>query len=820
MEKDALHYRLPMDYDEAIERFSLKATVWRSAEKPQLTGGLSNELKFDAESNNYTASFVRRNYAANKPLEFSLPVPANIPRTLMQSASGSYYFVALYAPKTDTPPKKWGNRLGIIWDVSMSGLQRNIKKELELLDIIIKEKINLSVTVYLLNNKFTNAGTFQITQGNWENLRNTLETAVYDGGTDYSTVRIPNSDFDELILFSDGLSTLSDASIAGLNRQLHCVVSSPRADYSALRLLASQNGGKFINLNALSPAGLYRELTTETLYFLGVEKPASVREVYPSIPVPVDGNFSVAGILDASSANITLLFGYGGKVQTKTAVKLQSNSADRQGFVHRIWAQKKINELDMQYDKNRDELTQLGQQFGIVTRNTSLIVLETLQDYLTYDITPPEDMREEYMLRRKNIESTRLRTQQNLLNNAIIIADDLKEWWNTDFKPVKPKYPEPDKKLEIAVVEEEAEEITVGDVQMSQNKEATVDFSEESMDEVTVVAFGTRRDAANVASEQKRIAPTQRHANEPVIKIVPVRQDNDYAGLFTGISSDDYRKYLEIRSEYINTPTFFFNVADLFFKNGDREKAIRILTSIADMELENASLFRLLGYRLKEYGEYDSEEYVCKKVIQWRPMEPQSYRDYALALADGGKYQEAVNSLYSVLTQSYSGNIINSNAGMEEVVITELNNLISGSNADYSFIDSHLVYNMPVDIRVVINWNMNNTDIDLHVKDPGQETCYYSNRRTKIGGRISADMTSGYGPEQFMLKKAVKGVYEVFVNYFGDSQVKAEGPSTVMIEIFTDYADKTRKRQVVCVQLSGNEKANNQGLLKIAEFRF
>jgi uncharacterized protein YfaP (DUF2135 family) len=126
---------------------------------------------------------------------------------------------------------------------------------------------------------------------------------------------------------------------------------------------------------------------------------------------------------------------------------------------------------------------------------------------------------------------------------------------------------------------------------------------------------------------------------------------------------------------------------------------------------------------------------------------------------------------------------------------------------------------MPVDIRVVINWNMNNTDIDLHVKDPKNEECFFSHNQTRIGGRISNDNTQGYGPEQFLLKKAIKGKYQVFVNYYGDSQVKPEGPSTIMAEIFTKYADNSEQRQVVCLQLSKAQKANNDKM-EIAEFEF
>ena len=37
-----------------------------------------------------------------------------------------------------------------------------------------------------------------------------------------------------------------------------------------------------------------------------------------------------------------------------------------------------------------------GKEFGIVTPNTSLIVLESLSDYLQYGIVPPTEMQDEY----------------------------------------------------------------------------------------------------------------------------------------------------------------------------------------------------------------------------------------------------------------------------------------------------------------------------------------------------------------------------------------------------------------------------------------
>jgi len=121
-------------------------------------------------------------------------------------------------------------------------------------------------------------------------------------------------------------------------------------------------------------------------------------------------------------------------------------------------------------------------------------------------------------------------------------------------------------------------------------------------------------------------------------------------------------------------------------------------------------------------------------------------------------------------------------------VVMEINNLISkNSKLNTSKIDKQLIMNVPVDVRVVI-----------------------------------ADNTGGYGPEQFILKKAIKGKYRIYVNYYGDRQFTDAGPSTVMAEIFTKYSDKTEQRKIVSLQMSNAKKVErgNKAKVQVAEFEF
>jgi uncharacterized protein YfaP (DUF2135 family) len=123
--------------------------------------------------------------------------------------------------------------------------------------------------------------------------------------------------------------------------------------------------------------------------------------------------------------------------------------------------------------------------------------------------------------------------------------------------------------------------------------------------------------------------------------------------------------------------------------------------------------------------------------------------------------------------------------------------------------------NAPVDIRVVLNWNINDSNIDLHVLDPNNEECSFRNTRTNIGGRISKDNTSGYGPEQFMLKKAMNGKYKVYANYHSAREFAQDGPATIMVEIYA----KNAQRRVVTLQLPKPDKTS-AGKAQVAEFEF
>ena len=828
-------YRLPMDFKHAIDKFGLTLNIWQDT-KPVVEAG-TNEITFDKHDNAYISKFNRTNYKPGKLLSFSIPT-ASTPEIIMQPASGNYYFTAnCFIKNKQKRKKEWSNTIGLIWDASLSLQSKDMEKELMLLDAIISDKQNLTIKLGLLNNTFTNGGHFDIKNGDWSNLRKALLNVIYDGGTNYSAIDLNKISSDEYILFSDGISTLSEAGFKNKNsKPIHCIISSAAADYSNLKSIALNSKAKFINLNAMDFLTAKNEMLHESYKFLGIQNNNVVSHVYPSIPTDVNEHFSIAGITSISGTPITLQFGYGNTVTEQETITLDANRFNNNEInVHKLWAQKKIAELDLNYAKNKDEIIELAQQFGIVTRNTSLIVLELMSDYIQYGITPPQELMAEYnkYLEQQNMRQEQQRLQiiaqqSNLLQQAKNDMSALKTWWNTDFKLPEPKYPKPDGN---EASNNKTDEIAPPPPPPAKSEESAVlnmimDESEESLSESVVISYGTAKKQALTGSvssiqaekmkDQKTYTPQQAK-----LTMIDIKNDAEYMKRLTGNTTSDYKIYIEERQNYGGTPSFYFNMAGWFMKHNDREKAMRILTSIAEIGLENIGAYKMLAFRLKEYNEHEMLLFVSKKLIEWRPFEQQSYRDYALALKEAGQHQQALDSLYSSMLHPVHNTQQNAGLGMNMILLNDINNLISLHNRklNTTAIDTALIYSMPVDVRVVVNWNMPQTHIDMQITDPRGEMVTYNHNRSQIGGRLDAHEIMDYGPEQFLLKKGIKGKYTIQVDYWGDSNVsQTSEPATIMTEIYISYSSGKEERKIVCFNLSNANIDKAQKKVTIAEF--
>ena len=229
-----------------------------------------------------------------------------------------------------------------------------------------------------------------------------------------------------------------------------------------------------------------------------------------------------------------------------------------------------------------------------------------------------------------------------------------------------------------------------------------------------------------------------------------------------------------------------------------------MLSNLAEIQFEEKSLLRILGYRLQQAKMFDQAILLFKQIRILAPNEPQSWRDLGLAYAANGQRQEAVDALWTTASRKWDSRF----ADIDLIALAELNTIVANNpTLDVSKINPRLLRNLQVDLRVIIAWDADNTDIDLWVTDPNGEHAYYGNQKTYQGGRMSRDFTAGYGPEEFVLKVAKPGRYEVRGKFFGSRQQRFSPYTTITAHFITGFGTKNQKEDSVIVRLpeKGNE---------------
>jgi uncharacterized protein YfaP (DUF2135 family) len=107
---------------------------------------------------------------------------------------------------------------------------------------------------------------------------------------------------------------------------------------------------------------------------------------------------------------------------------------------------------------------------------------------------------------------------------------------------------------------------------------------------------------------------------------------------------------------------------------------------------------------------------------------------------------------------------------------------------------------VPTRLRVVLSWDSDSTDLDLHVVSPDGQHAFYGQRVVANGGALDVDVTTGFGPEIFATPAPLSGAYHVFVNYFGAGQRRGV-ITTAQVAIIQDEGTPREKQQTFVVPL-------------------
>lgn len=803
---------LPMPREQ-ISKVAIRVEVAQGAVKPEI-GGFGN-LKFQSFENLWVASTELVDVKPGEDLWVSLPkLPAQV-SAIERSPDGEVYFaISALSPTHEMEDSKlmMPRRLGIAWDASGSRSGDHIEKELSALKELLRKWSGAQVTLLVFRDRVEPPQTF--TDVNL--LIEAIKKAPLDGGTDLTALgkAIQGAEKkDQWILVTDGMDTLSDQLPDFGNAHVTALVSQPVAQRELLRQVCAASGGGVVELQRLSAEEAAEEIVRPGPRLVAV-RGSGVTEVQ-GLGSKATGRVAIHGKLSSDTSELILEFSNG---RTSTPIKLDRKNAGSGTVLAEAWAARRVNQLSVRAEENQDELLALGQRFGLVSPVTSLIVLESVDQYVRHDIEPPKSQpqwREQWLA----LKSTRSKDEQakraSKIERVLAMWNERTRWWEKDFNvpadfSVRAKDKSPQSPYEARDSRRQmterlpATDAPRNNLALSDQDRLRGGTASRSAISGTVTVNGF------VAGKEEESSAPPGQAQKS-ISVQAWNPSTPYLAVLKGAAkADRYRVYLEQRRAYEHSPAFFVDCSDYFFAENEKELGARILSNLAEMKLEDAGVLRVMAWRFQQAGDLDRAVVLLRKAGKLRPEEPQSLRDLALALAERGKQAQNPGDLSESMSL-FEKILFGDWQRFEEIEVTaleELNALIAwvkGSPVEgrvkIPSLDSRLLVNHDVDVRIVMSWDADNTDVDLHVVEPtGEEACYSQNR-TAIGGLVSRDFTQGYGPEEYMVRRAKSGHYKIFAHYFGSHQQTVIGPCTITATVFTDFGRPNEKKQTLTLRL-------------------
>jgi len=384
-----LHYTLPTQYPGTVNQFT--CTI-RQQHTKNLTIQ-SDDLDFgDDETGKASkkASVSDHLFTGDITITTEPHDGLLLTEPVSDDSSASYFYLSYNPPpEAIEKPRNTPKHINIIWDASDSNRRHNHSQELQLLDLYFKQlppDQPTKVTLQTLRNTLSHAGEYSVRQGDWKKLRATLEHLFYDGSTDFSSIQASQHPADLTLIFTDARRSEDSDALRILPQQTTFIFH--RGPNTLFNKQTTPTYGVSVNLTESGIDTTLHHLTTTRFR---VERIISEHSnVFPATSKR-PGKQNIVGIFKKTpNQPIKILYQNGNgetiNQRVSTSVIKQNQSGDT---LKRFWAQEKLVQLENQ-GNNKAKIIAHCRSHGLVSDFTSLIVLERFQDYVRFNIPPPE----------------------------------------------------------------------------------------------------------------------------------------------------------------------------------------------------------------------------------------------------------------------------------------------------------------------------------------------------------------------------------------------------------------------------------------------
>ncbi len=719
--------------------------------------------KYTTSQNRKILRFNADNFSAGSEFAFYLR-PQKASALQVQSGNGEnvYFRLPLHLQSAPFTPES----ILVLWDVSLS-MKAYHEEYLAWLIAVRREFPRANIRVQCFSTDIRQPVSLA---ASIDAVRSFASNIVYDGASDLNHIKglIASKQESTLLLFSDGTHSVGLLDLDSISVPVYAVYPDARtSNMPLLENLAAK--GNLARVNNLSVGAFFSVLDD-------VDVKSKSNDILVKRRFGTKNPIEIFGSLNKTDLPFNLLIDVNGEAK---GFRVTDDDLLMGKSIQYQWAINKIQPLLVNPQQHKQAIIDAGMKHSIVTPYTSLLVLEDLDDYVEFGVKPPAlfDPDNEYdELRMEHLAQESKAKGKN--REELLLAWKQRVTWYEDPVAFNKQLIKERKRRESSELEE-------------------------------VIVTGARASVARNADVEEVVAENIADFDGG-IKVLAWNPDTPYMKAIRAVPVEKaYAIYLQQRNEYAANLSFYMDTAKYFFEKQNPETAYKILSNISELMPEKMLAQRLLAYTLIEYQQWERALLYLNFVNEIVPHEATSKRDLAVLLERMATLENP-----GLITQSanyYWQSILLDDSFQHDFSITtlgELNNLIQVWQVDpgvISGLDKRFINAMEFDLRVVISWTNDQADMDLHLYEPDNTKIYYGNRYSKSGAWLPFDNTSGFGPEEYLLKSADKGVYKVAADFYSNSSVETFGPVTVRVDIYRNYGRKNQVHKATTVRLD-NEK--------------
>ena len=276
--------------------------------------------------------------------------------------------------------------------------------------------------------------------------------------------------------------------------------------------------------------------------------------------------------------------------------------------------------------------------------------------------------------------------------------------------------------------------------------------------------------------------------------------------------------YSSLEKEYGNNASFYFDMADYFFEMGQQQKAMEILFDAAEQCSGNSAGLKAVAYTLESWKNFDEAIKIYKELLAEKKGDLATRRDLALAYYQQGKFQQAVDMYYSIIT--FQSDDYYGYPDIKQMAMNELNAVIAlhFDSLNLSGINVRLVKTLPVDLRITTENNFTSYWNDrVKIEEPQGETCSYNNPETKWGGHFTRCSDDYYYTDknEYSIKNATKGNYRIVTDAYAYNYYNEKIPHFIRVIAFKNFQRPNQTMEVKNIILD-----NQYGEVEIADIKW